>query len=419
MPSSGPTIRLLIGARGLDHGGSQLRMAELVERLHEDGRFRVDVCSPGDGPLRPQLQRAGVRVVVAEGYSVDGMQRYERTVAALTEWSRDRYDAVFGFTISSFPVVDAAVRLGLPCMLRIGENVPLATVEGWLGRRMDPHVVARYREVASSATVVACNSRAAIATQRADGVDARFALIHNGVRVPVDGSGPDRKAEARVLLGLPREPRILICPASIWPVKGQTALVDAFGRIAREHRDVVLVLIGLWGPDDYLRRVRAAAAAHAIEGRVRIEPFARDISPWLVASDVAVFASESESLPTAALESLAHGLPVVSTAVGDMPDVIGQGVEGWLCAPSDPDALASALELAVTADPSALARMQAAARTLVRERFDLDERLRETIERLAAVAGRRLPPAALLAGREACGGPAAAVAPRHGPDRGT
>ena len=89
----------------------------------------------------------------------------------------------------------------------------------------------------------------------------------------------------------------------------------------------------------------------------------------LGACDLFTLASDNEGLPVALMEALALGLPVAMTAVGGVPEAITDGVEGRLVPPSNPDALAGAIEELVC-DPVLRARMAAAAR-IRGQRFDI------------------------------------------------
>jgi glycosyltransferase involved in cell wall biosynthesis len=63
--------------------------------------------------------------------------------------------------------------------------------------------------------------------------------------------------------------------------------------------------------------------------------------------DVFALASRSEGMPGALVEAMGAGLPVVATNVGGIPEVVTDGVDGLLVPPSDPQALARAIETAL------------------------------------------------------------------------
>ncbi|MCH7886150.1 MAG: glycosyltransferase, partial [Planctomycetes bacterium] len=90
--------------------------------------------------------------------------------------------------------------------------------------------------------------------------------------------------------------------------------------------------------------------------------------------------SHHEGMPISLLEALAHGLPIIATTVGAVPEVITPNQEGLLVPPHNPDLLAAAMgDLA--GDPDRRARMSVAARCSAERRFGLG-RLRDDLVRL-------------------------------------
>jgi hypothetical protein len=82
----------------------------------------------------------------------------------------------------------------------------------------------------------------------------------------------------------------------------------------------------------------------------------------LAAGDVFVQPSRSEGLPLAVLEAMAHGLPVVASRVGGIPEAVAEGKTGFLVPPGEPDALAKALARVLDADDRGAALGQRGAR---------------------------------------------------------
>jgi glycosyltransferase involved in cell wall biosynthesis len=384
-------VRLLVVARSLDRGGSQLRMAELVRHLGTDPRFQIEVLSPHEGPLRTDLETYGARVQCGGQVCLSDIHRYEGDVTSLVDWARGRFDVVLGFTMTSFPAIEAAVRLGLPSVLRIGENEPIATVSRWTGNPICPEVEERYWRAMAAASVVVHVSQSSLDTQRAFGTSGACALIHNGVSVPDEPVNHRERLRARADLGLNPNRRLMICAASIWPVKGQSLLAEAFGLVAHAHQDVDLLLIGQCGPEAYLDGIRACANRWGLKERLRIEPMTADTVPWLLASDIAVCASESEAMPTSVLEALAIGLPVVGTCVGDLPLVITEGITGWLSPPCDLAGLARALDRALAADSQKLVAMGRLGQERVRTCYERGDALRKLTDLLATLPTGHLP----------------------------
>jgi glycosyltransferase involved in cell wall biosynthesis len=108
-------------------------------------------------------------------------------------------------------------------------------------------------------------------------------------------------------------------------------------------------------------RIESEHAALDLGDRFALLGRRDDVPAVLSAGDVFVLASDYEGLPVALMEAAAVGLPVVATAVGGVPEVVTDGVEGVLVPPKDPLALADAIERLVT-DEALRARLAAAAR---------------------------------------------------------
>lgn len=109
---------------------------------------------------------------------------------------------------------------------------------------------------------------------------------------------------------------------------------------------------------------------------------------------VFVLPSYAEGMPMSLLEAMAAGIPTVSTAVGSVPEVVTDGVNGFLMAPGDIVALERLLRRLLH-DPELAARLAAAARDTVRLRFAADSVLAR-LERVYAAAGLVPGPAAAL-----------------------
>ena len=102
-----------------------------------------------------------------------------------------------------------------------------------------------------------------------------------------------------------------------------------------------------------------------------------DVPAFLGRTGVFVLPSRSEGLGLVAVEAMAAGRPVVASCTGGLPEVVVDGETGLLVEPEDPVALARAIRM-LLADPDRAARMGAAGRQRVRERFSAERMARET-----------------------------------------
>jgi hypothetical protein len=139
--------------------------------------------------------------------------------------------------------------------------------------------------------------------------------------------------------------------------------------VARQRPDVRLALVG-----DGVRRplLERLAEDLGIAARVHFLGFRRDGAAVLARAALAVSASHAEGISNAILEAMARRLPVVATAVGGTPELVRDGVNGYLVPPGAPGALARRIADAL-ADPARARRMGARGRRVVEREFDLGQ----------------------------------------------
>jgi glycosyltransferase involved in cell wall biosynthesis len=173
--------------------------------------------------------------------------------------------------------------------------------------------------------------------------------------------------------------------------------------VRQKGYDVLLrALRGLGGVETRIVGDGPLLAAHRACGRELDVRFLGALPPAEVeremrSSEVFVLASRFEGFPNALLEAMAHGLAVVATRVGSVPEIVRDGVQGLLVPPEDPAALRAAIAR-VAGDAGLRERLGRAARERARD-FSWD-RIAAEIERiLAEVAGGRAGDARGAAGR--------------------
>jgi glycosyltransferase involved in cell wall biosynthesis len=103
------------------------------------------------------------------------------------------------------------------------------------------------------------------------------------------------------------------------------------------------LFVGAVADQGYFGQLKKLSASYGLSASVQFVGWREDIAPFLRKCDVLVVASTSEGLPHVVREAMLGGLPVVSTAVGAVPDVIQPGVGGWLVPPNEPSSLAEAI----------------------------------------------------------------------------
>ena len=256
-------------------------------------------------------------------------------------------------------------NLALP--IRWFERIQERAIDAWVGRFGTTVVVSE-----------AC--REALVRER-----PRLVRVHPPVVIPngvsdVSAAPPSARGDLRRSLGLPATARICLTLATFEPRKGHAFLVEAFEHIARACPDAHLLMAGD-GTDDEVRAVRALVARSAAGARVHLFPFLGEVEMVLAGADVLLVPSQAfESFGLVCVEAFRAGVPVVSTDVGGLPEVVGDA--GVIVPHADVEGFAAA---AVDLLASESRRGEAARRGLARyrARFTADRMARDYAARLA------------------------------------
>lgn len=199
-----------------------------------------------------------------------------------------------------------------------------------------------------------------------EALGAKVHVIHCGVDLEAFTVRPAERAEGPVRL---------LCVGSFEEVKGHRHLIDACALLRARAIDFVCDLVGE-GPlrremEQRIARLDLGDRVRVLGGRPRPE-----VIRMFRAADVAVLASQPtregkrEGIPVVLMEAMASGLPVVSSILSGIPELVDQESTGLLVPPADAVALADALER-LARDPALRQRMGAAGRAKVAREFDL------------------------------------------------
>lgn len=184
-------------------------------------------------------------------------------------------------------------------------------------------------------------------------------------------------------------PRLIVA-RRLEPIYDNATALRAFAIVAAEIPQARLVVAGD-GPDD--AALRRLASDLGIERGVEFTgALGRDaIADRLRASSVSINPSRADNMPNSVLEALACGVPVVSTRVGGVPFIVGDGQSALLVPPGDPDAMARAI-LRVLRDPSLAQRLREAGLAIADQyRWDRVAPLWGSVYRSAIADARAMP----------------------------
>lgn len=184
---------------------------------------------------------------------------------------------------------------------------------------------------------------------------------------------------------------VILMPGRVSPGKGHDILLRAMARMTNKQATLLIVARDEDNSKYRETLLKLIAELH-LEGRARFVGYAPDMPVAYMLADVVVVPSRTpEAFNSICAEALAMGRPVVATRAGGTPDIIVDGETGWLVPPADPDALARALDHALSLDEAARVRLGEASRLHITVHFALarvGERMINLYQELAAPIGR-------------------------------
>lgn len=130
-------------------------------------------------------------------------------------------------------------------------------------------------------------------------------------------------------LGIPLNSLVLGYIAHLLPIKNHENLIDALANAQNRSR-IHLLLVGKFGEDDYKEQLEKKINDLSLTNNVHFLGLRSDIPELCSIMDGIVLSSVSDSLSNGILQGMACGLPVISSNVGGMADVVRPGINGWL-----------------------------------------------------------------------------------------
>jgi glycosyltransferase involved in cell wall biosynthesis len=154
----------------------------------------------------------------------------------------------------------------------------------------------------------------------------------------------------------------LVFVGRLAPIKRVDILIRAVAELARMRPAVRAVIVGDGAQNDQLR---ALARDLGVAGQITFAGHQRRVAPFLRQSKVFVLTSETEGLALSLMEAMMCGLPAVVPRVGDLGDLVVDGVNGYMVSDSDPRTYAARIAVLLN-DESRYARFSTAARDAAR-----------------------------------------------------
>jgi glycosyltransferase involved in cell wall biosynthesis len=349
-------VRVAIVIDTLKVGGAQKLVSDFALSAVDYGIEPTVICLHKD--IHPfmadSMKAAGVRIVELSSPSLLNVRRFASLVSFLR---RERFDLIhthlsYANTLGSL----AGFILGYPVVASLHNTESDSRKRSVRVARLETTVLRFFaRRIIAVGYGVADAFHARVKDRKVD-------VIPNGIPISSPIQREARLALRREITG--DEDRVLLMAVGRFvPAKGYEDMIEAFALL---HQSDPRCFLAIAGSGSLFDGVRRKISQMQLDDSVSCLGVRSDVPQLLSASDIFVSSSHWEGLPVAILEAMMAGLPIVATAVGDIPKVVTEDA-GVIVPPHQPDCLAEALKELIGAPEKARAMGNAARVRAVQE----------------------------------------------------
>ena len=350
-----PKFRLLMVMHDLTRTGACRNACFLAQEIKKRGAIETIVLSHLDGPLRADLESAGIEVHIMEHFNMlhsETEDELEMWLQEMRGWVEDiRPDVIYGNTILTFWAMGVAKEIGVPCVWNIRESEEPFSHFDEHGAAVKPFAIKCMAYPYQVIFVADATKNVFEGYLNNNGI-----TIHNGFdrKYFEDQCQCVSRREARAKLKLLDTELYILNVGTICERKGQEDIFEAFVQLPLEVRSrcrLGLVSGSTETPYRLMLKNRLNTLPLGIRERITIFEDGGNIDYHYMAADIFVCTSRIESFPRIIQEAMSCNLPIVTTPVFGIVEQVVDGVSAVFYTPGDTEALCSKLsELIVRPD---------------------------------------------------------------------
>jgi len=347
-------FNVLVVTHNLNFEGAPIIAWDLARFFSKQPGINVRAVSPSDGPLRARFAEAGLPLEIWDISPLTQARTPEAFAAALrtfaAEHPGDGIDLVVGNTLQSFWAVHLAALWGKSSALYIHESIP---VKKFFAASLAPSMLPLAEETLKLATRVIFTAHATRIIHEEHNHNDNFRLVPGWVDMErIDRFVREHDSMAlRRKHGLPEDATLVMNIGSVCERKGQHIYVRAIDRLNRElpelfpGKRIEFLIVG--GRESLYQEALVQDIELLGLKNVRIVPETPHNFDYLRLTDLLVCTSFEESFPRVLLEAMAFRLPIVSTDVHGIPEMLVNNDEAHLIPAGNPFMLADKLKQAL------------------------------------------------------------------------
>jgi glycosyltransferase involved in cell wall biosynthesis len=289
---------------------------------------------------------------------------------------RNNIDVVYSNTLATPVGAMLARAAGLPHVWHIREFL-----HEDMNRKFDFPLIAEYFMRKAAAFIY--NSEAVRAKWSSFGAGHSGHVVYNGFDFPDPDSESGEGRYDRCVLGA--KPVRLLFLGGIRPQKGPREAIRALSILRQQGLAVVLDIVGD-GPSEYRAQLESLVSSLDLAEAVTWHGFVKDPAWCFKDAALSLVCSKHEAFGRVAVEAMSWGVPVVGTAAGGLPEILGAGRLGLLYPPGNSEALADGIA-GLLHDRARYAELSEMGAESVRERYAVDRYVEGVSKVIAGVGG--------------------------------
>ncbi len=345
-------FRVLVITHNLNFEGAPIFIFEYARYLAEQPGVQVTVASPQDGPLRAKFEAAGLPVTILDAahfLKIDQPSVFRDAIKKLADSRPWDCDLIVANTTLTYWAIHLAKQIGKPSLLYIHESNPVKKLLQVL--QLPPAMAPLVEGAIQDAARVIFTAKATRAIFEELNVNDNFRTLASWIdieRIERFAAEHD-KAALRRKHGLNPDAVLVVNIGSVCERKGQHVYVRAIDQFRKEHaaryagkKPIEFLIVG-GRAGIYLESIQQDLELLGLKDQVRIIDETPDIYDFYRLADVLVCTSFEESFPRVLLEAMAFRVPIVSTDVNGIPEMLVANDEAYLVPAGDPFKLVEAL----------------------------------------------------------------------------
>jgi glycosyltransferase involved in cell wall biosynthesis len=338
-------INILFIHQSAELYGSDKTLLLLLRHIDKT-RFYPVVVLPNDGPLKEELEKENIKVIIApvlkvyrKMFTPQNLLKFikdiKKGVDALDILNKQyHFDIVYSNTLAVLLGIIYAKKRKIKHLWHVHEII----VHPKIIASIFPKILMRY------SNLVICNSNATQKnlTNRVPELKSKTTVIYNGMEL----NSENKAVGQRYDFGFNESDIIITLVGRISRLKGHKLLLDVFTNHISKNENVKLLFVGspVEGQEYYLDEIQNSINRNKLQTKVTILPFLNNLNGIWSITDIAIMPStEAESFGLVAVEAMLAKKPVVASDLGGLSEIVINNETGFLFDPNSKEALSEAL----------------------------------------------------------------------------